>query len=268
MKKHVIALLMVANGLFFFGCAEVPIIGRKQFNMIPDSTLNQMADEQYQQFLSENKLSDDSSATAMVKRIGSNIQKATEEYFRMKGEAGFLSSYDWEFNLVENEQVNAWAMPGGKVVVYTGLLKLADTEDELAVVVAHEIAHAVAKHGAERMSYQLASQLGGVALSVAIKDYSGQTQAIFEQAYGMTAQYALILPYSRKHEYEADRMGMIFMALAGYDPRIAESFWREMSARSEGAEVYEWLSTHPSDESRVQAIRRQMPEALNYYKRG
>lgn len=268
MKRFIAGLLLISSSMFFYGCSEVPLTGRTRLDMVPDSTLNEMAAEQYADFISKHKLSTDASATAMVKRVGSNIETACENYFKSHGLYDQISDFDWEFNLVEDDVVNAWAMPGGKVVVYTGILKIANTEDKLAVVMSHEISHAIAKHGAERMSQQLLAQLGETALSIALEDHPAQTQAIFKESYGLAAQYGLILPYSRTHEYEADRMGMIFMAMAGYDPRVAEEFWKEMAAQSSGPSVPEWLSTHPSDESRIERIRENMPEALRYYKQG
>lgn len=244
-------------------CARVPITGRRTLNLIPASQINSMSFSQYDEFLNSNKLSEDTEQTAMVKGVGLKIQKAVERYFESEGMASYLESYDWEFNLVEDSLVNAWCMPGGKVVVYTGLLPVARNEDGLAVVMGHEIAHAIANHGNERMSQGLLFQLGGVALAQAIKDKPSETQNLFMTAYGAGATIGALLPYSRLHESEADRLGLIFMTMAGYDPYQAVEFWERMSAGKSGSPS-EFLSTHPSDETRIRKIKETIPEALSY----
>lgn len=253
------ALLLVA------ACATVPLTGRRQLSLIPDSQLNAMSFQQYGQVLEESRLSSDPEATAMIKRVGARIQGAVERYFAQTGQSGQLDGYAWEFNLIESDQANAWCMPGGKVAFYTGILPICRDDAGVAVVMGHEVAHAVARHGGERMSQQMAVQLGGVALSEAVKNKPEQTQAIYMTAFAVGAQYGALLPYSRTHESEADRLGLIFMAMAGYDPREAPRFWERMGAGG-GASPPEFMSTHPSDETRIRNLNAWMPEALGYYK--
>jgi len=176
-----------------------------------------------------------------------------------------VKNYKWEFNLVNDKSVNAWCMPGGKIVFYSGIMPITKTEKGIAVVMSHEIAHAIARHGNERMSQQLALQAGGVTLAVLLKDKPKEAQALFLAAYGVGATVGLSLPFSRKHESEADQMGLAFMALAGYDPHEAVSFWERMAANSSG-QPPEWMSTHPSHETRIRKIKEYMPEAMKFYK--
>jgi len=248
-------------------CSTVPITGRKQLSIIPESQINAMSFSQYDQFIAEHKLSDNQEQTAMVKRIGLNIQRAVEQYFAEKGQSAALRNYAWEFNLVEDSLINAWCMPGGKVVVYTGILPVTQTEAGLAVVMGHEIAHAIAEHGNERMSQGLITQFGGMALSKALEDKPEQTQNLFMTAFGVGAQVGVLLPYSRLHESEADHLGLIFMAMAGYDPNSAVAFWQRMADMKGGAAPPEFLSTHPSDETRIKKLKELLPEAMTYYKR-
>ena len=202
----------------------------------------------------------------MVKRVGVNIQRAVETYFAQNNLSKELKGYAWDFNLVESPEVNAWCMPGGKVVIYTGILPITQDETGLAVVMGHEIAHAIAQHGNERMSQGLLQQLGGVALSVALKDEPALTQNLFMAAYGIGTTVGVMLPFGRKHESEADRLGLIFMSMAGYNPNAAVDFWTRMSAMKGGAQPPEFLSTHPSDATRIADIKKHLPEALKYYK--
>jgi predicted Zn-dependent protease len=201
----------------------------------------------------------------MVKRIGFNVQNAVQRYFAENNRAEQLDGYNWEFNLIESADVNAWCMPGGKVVVYTGILPLTQDESGLAVVMGHEIAHAVAEHGNERMSQILLTQLGGMALSEALGSQPQQTRDLWLGVYGLGAQVGVLLPYSRTHESEADRLGMVFMALAGYDPNVAIGFWERMAAHNQGQAPPEFLSTHPSDKTRIEDIKKYLPEAMRYY---
>jgi predicted Zn-dependent protease len=246
-------------------CATVPITGRSQLSLIPASEMNAMSFAQYGEFLKTNKLSANKTEIDMVKRVGLKIQKAVETYFAQKNLSKELEGYAWEFNVVESEEVNAWCMPGGKVVVYTGILPITKDETGLAVVMGHEIAHAIAQHGGERMSQGLLQQLGGVALSVALADEPETTQNIFMAAYGIGTTVGVMLPFSRTHESEADHLGLIFMAMAGYDPNVAVDFWTRMAANSGGGAPPEWLSTHPSNETRIADIKKLLPEALQYY---
>jgi len=248
-------------------CATVPITGRSQLNLVSSSEMNAMSFAQYGEFLKQSKLSVNKTDVDMVKRVGLNIQKAVETYFAQKNLSKELAGYAWEFNVVESEEVNAWCMPGGKVVVYTGILPITRDETGLAVVMGHEIAHAVAQHGAERMSQGLLQELGGVALSVAIANEPAETQSLFYTAYGVGTTVGVMLPFSRTHESEADHLGLDFMAMAGYDPNAAVDFWTRMSQNSDGGAPPEWLSTHPSDETRIADIKKHLPEAMQYYKK-
>jgi len=253
--------------LILAACATVPITERRQLNLVPSASMLSMSFQQYDQFLKEHKLSDDPEKTRMVKRVGGRIQEAVEQYFAEQGQSGRLANYDWEFNLVANDQVNAWAMPGGKVVVYEGLLPVAQNETGLAVVMAHEVAHAVARHGNERMSQGMLAQFGTIALAQAMKDKPAQTQQLWMMAFGLGAQVGVILPYSRLHESEADHLGLIFMAMAGYDPREAPDFWERMAEKKGGKSPPEFLSTHPADKKRIENIKALLPEAMTYYQK-
>lgn len=266
MKKLKLILPLLSVAFVLYHCSTVPITGRSQLNLVPASQINSLSFQQYKEFIKQSKLSSDKEAVAMVKRVGVNIQKAVETYFAEKNLMNQLQGYEWEFNLVESDEVNAWAMPGGKVVVYTGILPLTKDETGLAVVMGHEIAHAIAQHGAERMSQGLLQQLGGMALSVALQNEPEATQNLFLTAYGVGTTVGVILPFSRTHESEADRLGLIFMAMAGYDPSAAVEFWTRMSQQG-GAKPPEFLSTHPSDETRIADIKKNLPEAMNYYKK-
>jgi len=267
--KAALKLRMVALcGLLLLlsGCSEVAITGRKQFNLVPDSLINSMSFQSYGQFLSQSKLSNNAQQTQMVKRAGSRIQKAVERYCTENNLLEQLRGYEWEFNLVEDPNINAWCMPGGKVVVYTGILPIAQSEAGLAVVMGHEIAHAFAKHGAERMSQLLVVEMGGMALSKALETRPAKTKELFMQSYGLGAQVGVLLRYSRVHENEADRLGLIFMAMAGYNPNEAVAFWQRMAAEKKGPQPPEFLSTHPADATRIRNLQSLIPEAMQYYR--
>jgi predicted Zn-dependent protease len=265
MKKVVIPLI-IAFFVFAQSCSKVPITNRKQFKLLPSSTMMSMSATNYDAFLKENQLSNNKANTAIVKRTGAKISAAVEGYLASINRSKLVKDFDWQFNLVKSDVPNAWCMPGGKVVFYEGILPYTKTEAGAAVVMGHEIAHAVAKHGNERMSQQLMIQLGGVALDVALKEKPEQTRSIFLQAYGLGSQVGVTLPYSRKHEYEADKLGMVFMAKAGYNPEEAVKFWERMS-KAGGNKPPEFLSTHPSDENRVKELKAFLPKAMKYYKK-
>jgi len=265
MKRSYLVMVVMA-ALLITACSTVPITGRKQLSLIPQSEMLSMSYQQYDEFLKSNKLSTDQEKTAMVKRVGGRIQKAVETYFTQNNMSDYLRDFRWEFNLVESEDVNAWCMPGGKVVVYTGLLPVAQNEAGLAVVMGHEIAHAIAEHGNERMSQQLVAQMGGMALSAALQNKPEKTQALWMTVFGVGAQVGVLLPYSRTQESEADELGLIFMAMAGYDPNEAVNFWQRMSAGKAGS-VPEFLSTHPSDQTRINNLKKLVPEAMKYYQK-
>jgi predicted Zn-dependent protease len=266
MVRRIIALFFIAAT--FVACSTNAITGRNQLKLVSEQELQSMATTQYQQFLSENKVvnaSQDRDAE-MVRRIGNRIANGIKQYFASKGQADALEGYQWQFNLVADNAANAWAMPGGKVVVYTGLLPITKNEAALAAVLGHEIAHAVLAHGNERMSQGLVQQLGGTALSVALANKPAATQNIFLQAYGLGSQVGAILPFGRKQELEADRYGLIFAAISGYNPREAVALWQRMEQASGGQKQPEFLSTHPSEGRRIEQLQKYMDEALQYYK--
>ncbi|MFA5074128.1 MAG: M48 family metallopeptidase [Nitrospirota bacterium] len=264
MKRYpIIALLLLV--CFLISCKTVPITGREQLAFIPSSTILPMSFENYNEFISKHKTIENTPEATMVTRVGKRIQHAVEQYFSSHNLSSKLEGYQWEFRLVEDKEKNAWCMPGGKVVVYSGILPMTRDENGLAVVLGHEIAHAVANHGDERMSQGLLVQMGGVALSTALASKPNETNGLFLAAYGIGSQVGILLPYSRLHESEADHLGLIFMAMAGYDPNQAISFWERMSA-SPGQKPPEFLSSHPADTKRISNIKKILPEAMKYYK--
>jgi predicted Zn-dependent protease len=260
-------LVIFACAVTLVACAKVPVTGRSQLNLIPDDQMVATSAQQYQSFLTENPPSADAKNTDMVKRAGVNIQKAVEAYMAEKGASAQLAGYAWEFNLVESQEVNAWCMPGGKVVVYSGILPVTKDETGLAVVMGHEIAHAVAKHGAERMSQQLMAEYGSAGLAAALHKQPKETQGMWMAAFGAGAQYGVLLPFSRQQESEADHLGLIFMAMAGYDPNESVEFWGRMASMKGGEAPPEMTSTHPSDETRIKKLKELIPEAMKYYKK-
>lgn len=263
--KTAVSVIIIV--LIWQACSVVPLTGRKQLSLVPESEMISMSLTSYGDFLKENALSTDKANTAMVKQVGSDISAAVIKYFADNSLSSRLQGYQWEFSLVKNDTtVNAWCMPGGKVVVYSGLLPVTKDRNGLAVVMSHEIAHAVARHGNERMSQEMLAQFGSVALSEMIKNKPQETQTIFNGAYGIGAQVGVLLPFSREHELEADKLGLIFMAMAGYDPQTAVPFWERMAAMG-GAKPPEFLSTHPSDATRINRIKAALPEAMTYYKK-
>lgn len=258
-------LALAGAVMLVWACSSVPITGRKQLNLVPDDQINAMAAAQYDTVLMTNKLSTNKEQTAMIKRVGGRVQHAVETYFASKGLSKELAGYEWEFNLIESKEQNAWCMPGGKVAFYTGILPVCKNETGVAVVMGHEVAHAVAKHGNERMSQGLLAQFGSVALDAALAQNSAQTKQIAAMAFGIGATYGALLPFGRKQESEADHLGLIFMAMAGYDPQAAVPFWERM-AEGGGGKPPEILSTHPSDATRIADLKKHMPEAMKYYK--
>jgi predicted Zn-dependent protease len=248
-------------------CSKNPLTGKSQFTLLPESEVQSMATEEYQQFLSTNKVVASSNRDAeMVKRVGQRITRAVESYYAANGISDKLAGFKWEYNLVDDKAVNAWCMPGGKIVVYTGLLPITQNEAALAAVMGHEISHALLQHGNQRMSQGLAQQLGGVALSVAVANKPAETQNLFMTAYGAGTTVGVLLPFSRKHELEADKYGLIFAASAGYNPQEAIALWERMEKASGGQSPPEFLSTHPSEGRRIDQLKQLMPEAMKYYK--
>jgi predicted Zn-dependent protease len=271
MNKAAGRTVVVGAGLLVVlaGCSEVPITGRRQLNFVPTSLVTSMSLEQYDQFISQSKVVTGTPEAALVKTVGAKIVQAVEQYTKTQGIQDPFAGYKWEFNLIQDPNVNAFAMPGGKVVVYTGILPVTRDEAGLATVVGHEIAHVFADHGGERLSQQLLAQMGAVGLSAALSKQPEQTKSLFMSAYGLGSQVGVLLPFSRKQESEADHLGLIFMALAGYDPHAAVAFWQRMAAAGQGAsKPPEFLSTHPADATRIRNLEALLPEAMEYYHPG
>ena len=265
-SKNIISIILIISSILI-SCSTVPVTGRRQLSLVSDPAMLSMSFQQYNEFMKSNEKSTNWKQTQMVKTVGTNIQKAVEQFFAENSMSHELDGYAWEFNLIESEEINAWCMPGGKVVVYTGILPVAGNEAGLAVIMGHEIAHAVAEHGSERMSQGLAYQMGGALLSTALSQHPAQTRQLWMTAYGVGGQYGVLLPYSRLHESEADHLGLIFMAMAGYDPRAAIDFWGGMAEKKDGQAPPEFMSTHPADATRIQNIRDLMPKAMPYYEK-
>ncbi len=267
-SSTVFKLTIIMAGLFFLAaCAEVPVTKRKGLHIVPTSDLLALSFQQYDEVIKKSKLSTDQKKIQMVRSVGERIARSAEAFLKDSGRGNQIAHYKWDFNLIEDDKmVNAWCMPGGKVAVYTGILPYTQDETGLAVVMSHEVAHAVAEHGNERMSQALLANMGGMALSVALANKPSQTRELSMAAFGAGATVGFLLPYSRLHESEADRIGLMFMARAGYDPRAAIPFWERMNKKA-GPKPPEFLSTHPAPESRIGNIKTFIPEALPYYQR-
>ena len=248
------------------GCAQVPITGRQSLHLVPEGELLSLSLQQYSDVLKKSQLSKDSRKVAEVRKVGNRIAKAAEAFLVEIGNQAALSNYSWEFNLIEDEDnANAWVMPGGKAAVYTGILPYTLTETGLAVVLGHEVGHALAEHGNERMSQELLANMGGMALSTALSSQPQLTQQLAMAAFGAGTSIGVLLPYSRLQESEADHIGLILMARAGYDPRVAISFWQRLNA-APGSRPPEMLSTHPAPETRIANIKALLPQAMGYYR--
>jgi predicted Zn-dependent protease len=266
MNKKLTVIAILFTMAYAISCTKVPITGRRQVNLIGEGELINMSFTEYSKFLSENTpLPPSDQRVQMVQRIGRNIQIAAEKYLTDHHQQKRFEGFGWEFNVVDNPAVNAWCMPGGKVVVYTGILPVTRDENSLAVVMGHEIAHAIARHGNERMSQGLMVQTGGAVLGSVLNEKPALARNLFLQSYGIGSTLG-VLAYGRGHETEADKMGLVFMAMAGYDPRAAIDFWGRMSEAAGGQAPPEILSTHPSDDTRITTLKEFMPEALKYYK--
>jgi predicted Zn-dependent protease len=261
-----ILVLAASSVLFLSACTRNPVTGRKQLSLLPESQLQQMAGNEYRTFLTQNRVlaSSNNRDAEMVRRVGTRIASAITGYYNSKGRGQILQGFQWEFNLIDKNEINAWCMPGGKVVVYTGILPVTQNEAALAVVLGHEISHAVAHHGNERMSQAMLAQGLGIAGDV-LTSNNPRVNGIFNATFGAGSQVGFLLPNSRKQEYEADRFGLMFAAMAGYNPQEAVPFWQRMGSAG-GQKPPEFLATHPSDENRIAKLRQYMPEALSYYK--
>jgi predicted Zn-dependent protease len=264
MMRTVVSLLLAC--VFVIGCATVPFTGRSQLSLVPQADLVTSASESYNQLLAQSQLSTNSEDTRAVVHVGERVAMAAEDFMREMGMTGELRYYDWEFSLIEeDETINAFCMPGGRIGVFTGILPVARDDNGLAVIMAHEVAHALANHSGERLSQLLLAELGGMALSSAMQEKPQEAQELAMMAFGLGAQLGVLLPYSRQHESEADRIGLILMSRAGYDPRHAIPFWSRMNEQG-GARPPEFLSTHPAPDTRIAQIKSYLPEALQYYK--
>lgn len=252
--------------LIIFGCATVAVTGRRQLSLVSNSEIIPMSAQQYQEVLKKGPLSTNQVQAATIKRVGVKIQKAVEDYMASKGLSSELSGFAWEFNLIEDPKtVNAWCMPGGKVAFYTGIMPICKDDAGVAVVMGHEVAHAIANHGRERMSQSMVAQLGLTTLSAALGQNPSLTNELLLQAVGAGTNIGM-LKFSREHESEADHIGLIFMTMAGYDPNQAPVFWERMASAGGGSEPLEFLSTHPSHATRIKDLKAWIPEALSYRK--
>ena len=266
MRRLFTSLFVVLS--FVIACTTNPLTKKSQLTLLPESEVQAMGAQQYQQFLSTNRVvsASNNRDAEMVKRVGQRIVRAVESYYAQNNISDKLNGYKWEYNLVDDKAINAWCMPGGKIVVYTGLLPVSQNEAALAVVIGHEVSHALLQHGNQRMSQGLLQQLGGVALSVAVANKPVETQNLFMTAYGAGTTVGVLLPFSRNQELEADRFGLIWTAMAGYNPQEAIALWERMENASQGQSPPEFLSTHPSEGRRRDQLQKYMPEAMRYYK--
>lgn len=265
MIKKIITMALVA--LMAVACSSVMFTGRKQVKLIPNSEMAAMAVQSYEAFLDSNDISGNIEDQELLNTVGLKMQKAVEEYMREQGQESQLANYAWEFNVIQSDEVNAWAMPGGKIVFYSGIMPVCKNEEGVAVVMGHEIAHVLAQHGNERMSQQMMAQLGSLALSEYLNTEPEKTQYMYNTAFAIGAQYGALLPFSRLHEREADRIGQIIMALAGYDPAHAVIFWEDMNSMSAGQVPPEFMSTHPSYDTRIQVLTDNIEPARKYLKK-
>ena len=262
MKKIFLFSAMVA--VLLTACNKVPISGRNQLNLVSDSEVLQASLASYKEYMGKATKSTETVKSAQVTRVGQKIAAATEAYLNANGMSDQVKNFAWEFNLVKDSQLNAFCMPGGKIVVYEGIMNIIASDDELAVVMGHEVAHAVAKHSNERLSQQKALEYGGAILGAVIQGQSQQTQNLAAQVFGLGANYGVMLPFSRKHETEADNIGLVLMTMAGYNPDCAMTFWQKMSSNS-GNNKLEFLSTHPSDATRIANLQKQIPMVKQQY---
>jgi predicted Zn-dependent protease len=266
MIKTIISALLVAS--LAVACTTNALTGKKQLTMFKESEMQTMATQQYQEFLSGNKVvaTSGNKDAEMVRRVGQRITKAVEAYYAERGISDKLQGFKWEYNLVDSKEVNAWCMPGGKIVVYTGLLPITQNEAALAVVMGHEVSHALLQHGNQRMSQQMGAQVVGAGLQVAVANKPAETQNAYLTAFGLGAQVGVLLPFSRNQESQADEWGLNFAAMAGYNPEEAIPLWERMEKAGSGQKPPEFLSTHPSEGKRIERLKSNMPQALKYYK--
>jgi len=263
--NHLIMRKLIILSLFYLvSCASVPMTGRKQLVAIPSSQMISLSDESYAKVLNENQLSSNTKYISSVRSVGEKLTRAVVTYLNQNGLEAYINDYNWQYNVLVSEELNAWCMPGGQIAFYEGIMPVCEDENGIAVVMGHEIAHAVAQHGNERMSQQLMIQMGGIALSEVLKTQNQETIDLALIAFGVGSKVGVELPFSRTHESEADEMGLYFMAMAGYDPRSAPDFWKRMEARA-GPRPPEFLSTHPDPSNRIENLNRLLPKAMEYY---
>ncbi len=256
LKNKIVALGAV---MLFLSCTTNPFTGKKTMAFVPNSQLFPMAFQQYNQFLGENNVVTGTAESEMIARVGQRIAIAAERWLNANGQQGYLENYKWEYKLVDDKTVNAWCMPGGKIVFYTGILPIAQNETGVAAIMGHEVSHALANHGQQRMSAGMLQQVGAVAGNVAIKDPKARAQ--FNQYYGVGSTLLGVLPFSRSHETEADQIGLYLMAVAGYNPDEAAQLWKRMAAQSGGQTPPEFMSTHPSNQTRISNLTAWAPQA-------
>ena len=260
MKKNLLFIGIAVTGLMY-SCATNPLTGKKTLNFVSNSELFPSSFQQYKTFLNENKVISGTADARKVETVGMKIKTAAERYLASLGQTDYLNGYQWEYKLVDSKDINAWCMPGGKIVVYSGILPVTKNDAGLATVMGHEVSHALANHGAQRMSASQLQTLGAAGVAVATGSQSEEKQQMWQQYYGIGSQVGVMLPFSRSHETEADKIGLILMAIAGYNPEEAISFWTRMSASSNGQAPAEMLSTHPSDATRIANLKAMIPEA-------
>jgi predicted Zn-dependent protease len=259
MKKFIPIFAILC--LIFTACASNPLTGKSTMAFVSNDELFPSSFEQYSEFLSQSTIVKGTPEAAMVDRVGNRIKQAAEKWLASEGQAHYLDGYEWEYHLIQSDEINAWCMPGGKIAFYTGILPVLENEDAMAVVMGHEVAHALLNHGQQRVSASYGQEVVGAGLSIGlgVLGASEMTQAIASTVYGLGSQVGVMLPFSRSHESEADRYGLILMAIAGYNPDESVPFWQRMGAMGGGTP--EWLSTHPSDETRANNLRGWIPEA-------
>lgn len=258
MKKY---LYPSVAAFLICSCATNPITGKKDLNFVSNSELFPSSFQQYDTFLKENKVISGTADAKKVENVGMRIKAAAEKYLAYLGQSQYLKDYRWEYKLVDNKEVNAWCLPGGKIVVYSGILPITQNDAGLATVLGHEVSHALANHGAQRMSAAQLQQLGAVGVAVATGNQSAENQQMWQKYYGLGSEVGVMLPFSRSNESEADKIGLTLMAIAGYNPDDSITFWTRMSAKSGGAGTPEFLSTHPSDATRIANLKALIPEA-------
>lgn len=265
LKRWTILMRIVLAALCITGCTKNIVTGKSQLSLIPERELQEMSLVQYRAFIAQsNVVKTPDKNAVLVQEVGKKISDAVGRYFNLNNISNALDGYQWEYNLVKDSAVNAWCMPGGKIVVYTGILPVTINPSALAVVMGHEVSHAILDHGNRRMSESILQQTGGLVLSAALAKKPVETRNIFLQAYGVSSELGVMLPFSRKQELEADRYGLIFASMAGYDVDEAIRFWERMQRMSGSSSVPEFLSTHPSNETRVKKIKQYLPEAKSF----